>query len=137
MVNTLTDGSLDTSSFQTITLGWQPTDVTVGLGPVDPFSGTRTELAVVVGRDDSTSRGKIHIIMDTAFPSIGDTLLLAIGSKPVAVAIREDGTRAYVADEATGEIRIVNLETRLLLTKKLPVDGTVRRVATQRSLVAE
>ncbi len=99
--------------------------INVGQGPVwaDIFN-TGSMLAVVNSQSNTLSL--IDISLDTYgndSPNFGQILAtVPVGTNPVSVAVLQDGTRAYVANQGDGTVSVVSL-TNFQVLKTIPVAG--------------
>jgi YVTN family beta-propeller protein len=92
-----------------------PTDITVGAGPVRvEFTPDGKTAFVTNGSSDSVSTIDVKT-------RIKDPTDIAVGSTPPGVAVTPDGKTAFVANQASGTVSTIDVKTRA----KYPTDIAV------------
>ena len=132
------DGTVSVINSQTNLLDATHPTLTVGNGPVyaDMYN-VGNVLVVANSQSNSVSIINVPLCNNTAQPTniacdpnnlqdaanFGQTTgTVTVGNNPVGVAVLQDGTRAYVANQADGTVSVVNL-TNNTVVKTIPVSG--------------
>ena len=132
------DGTVSVINVQTNLLDATHPSLKVGNGPVwaDMYYAGNM-LVVANSLSNSVSIISVPLCNNTAQPgnptcdpnnpqdatTFGQTIgTVTVGHNPVMVTVLQDGTRAYVANQADGTVSVVNLTTNTV-TKTIPVHG--------------
>lgn len=116
--------------------GLSGTGVPAIAGPVYAEYNSKTSQLVISNYDGDTVN-IIDVSLDiygNDSPTFGTTYTVPVGTNPASVTVLNDGTRAYVANQADSTVSVIDVTSHSLI-KNLTVNGHPRTVAsTQNSL---
>ena len=116
--------------------GLSGTGVPAIAGPVYAEYNSKTSQLVISNYDGDTVN-IIDVSLDiygNDSPTFGTTYTVPVGKNPASVTVLNDGTRAYVANQADSTVSVIDVTSHSLI-KNLTVNGHPRTVAsTQNSL---
>lgn len=99
-----------------VDVGMRPIFIAIAITPED---GTKAYVANS-GSDDQPDT--VSVINTSTDAVIGDPI--AVGDKPIYIAITRDGTKAYVANSGSDTVSVINTSTDAVIGNQIPVgDG--------------